>query len=134
LARGWRLRVGEDQIAALLQQSLSVAHRSGAIETKDLERVMVDTIMQEKAVAHPTLGSPTARSLVDPPNARVSDCARGICRWPSAPPSWSSAIRASVQARQATTEVPAQAARPRPIRDLRRKIEATQRSKTASTR
>jgi hypothetical protein len=50
----WRQRLGEQQIAALLQESLSVAHRSGAIETKDLERVVVDTTVQEKAVAHPT--------------------------------------------------------------------------------
>lgn len=38
----WRQRLGEEQIAALLQESLSVAHRSGAIETKDLERIVVD--------------------------------------------------------------------------------------------
>src|ERR1700681_4309318 len=50
----WRQRLGDDQIAALLQESLSVAHRSGAIETKDLERVVVDTTVQEKAIAHPT--------------------------------------------------------------------------------
>src|SRR5262245_15772424 len=35
----WRQRLGEEQIAALLQESLSVAHRTGAIDTKDLERV-----------------------------------------------------------------------------------------------
>ena len=39
----WRQRLGEEQIAALLQESLSVAHRTGAIESKDLERVVVDT-------------------------------------------------------------------------------------------
>ena len=50
----WRQRLGEEQIAALLQESLAVAHRTGAIETKDLERVVVDTTVQEKAVAHPT--------------------------------------------------------------------------------
>jgi IS5 family transposase len=50
----WRQRLGEEQIAALLQESLSVAHRAGAIETKDLERVVVDTTVQEKAIAHPT--------------------------------------------------------------------------------
>jgi transposase, IS5 family len=50
----WCQRLGEEQIAALLQESLSVAHRSGAIETKDLERVVVDTTVQEKAIAHPT--------------------------------------------------------------------------------
>jgi hypothetical protein len=48
---GWRQRLGEELIAALLQESLSVAHRSGAIQTKDLERVVVDTTVQEKAIA-----------------------------------------------------------------------------------
>ena len=32
----WRQRLGEEQIAALLQESLSVAHRTGAIGSKDL--------------------------------------------------------------------------------------------------
>ncbi len=50
----WRQRLGEEQIAALLQESLSVAHRTGAIETKDLERVVVDTTVQKKAIAHPS--------------------------------------------------------------------------------
>ena len=31
-----------------------MAHRTGAIETKDLERVVVDTTVQEKAIAHPS--------------------------------------------------------------------------------
>jgi transposase, IS5 family len=50
----WRQRLGEEQIAALLQESLSVAHRTKAIDSKDLERVVVDTTVQEKAIAHPT--------------------------------------------------------------------------------
>jgi len=50
----WRQRLGEEQIEALLQESLSVAHKTGAIESKDLERVAVDTTVQPKAVAHPT--------------------------------------------------------------------------------
>lgn len=50
----WRQRLGEEQIAALLQESLSVAHRTGAIETKDLERLVVDTTVQEKAISHPS--------------------------------------------------------------------------------
>lgn len=41
-------------MVALLQESLSVAHKTGAIETKDLERVAVDTTVQPKAIAHPT--------------------------------------------------------------------------------
>ena len=50
----WRHRLGEEQLAALIQESLSVAHKTGALATKDLERVVVDTTVQPKAVAHPT--------------------------------------------------------------------------------
>jgi transposase, IS5 family len=42
-----RQRLGEEHITALLQEGLSVAHRTGAIEIKDLERVAVDTTVQE---------------------------------------------------------------------------------------
>src|SRR6201988_5128648 len=50
----WRQRLGEEQLVALIQESLSVAHKTGAIGVKDLERVAVDTTVQPKAVAHPT--------------------------------------------------------------------------------
>ena len=50
----WRQRLGEDQLVALIQESLSVAHKTGALTTKDLERVVVDTTVQPKAIAHPT--------------------------------------------------------------------------------
>ena len=32
----WRQRLGEEHLGALLQESLSVAHKTGALETKDL--------------------------------------------------------------------------------------------------
>src|SRR5437879_13516176 len=47
----WRQRLGEEQIAALLQESLSVADRSGAIATEDLERGAVNNTGPERAVA-----------------------------------------------------------------------------------
>jgi len=50
----WRQRLGAERLAVLLQESLRVAHSSGALQTKDLERVMVDTTVQPKAIAHPT--------------------------------------------------------------------------------
>ena len=50
----WRQRLGEEQLSALLQESLSVAHRTKALSTKDLERVAVDTTVQPKNVAFPT--------------------------------------------------------------------------------
>jgi IS5 family transposase len=31
-----------------------VAHKTGALATRDLERVVVDTTVQPKAIAHPT--------------------------------------------------------------------------------
>ena len=59
----WRQRLGEEHIVALLQESLSVAHRTGAIDTKDLERVAIDTTVQEKAIAHPTDARLTHRAI-----------------------------------------------------------------------
>lgn len=50
----WRQRLGEEQLVALLQESLSVAHKTGALAPKDMERVAVDTTVQPKAIAHPT--------------------------------------------------------------------------------
>lgn len=50
----WRQRMGEEKLQALLQESLSVAHRTGALAPRDLERVAVDTTVQPKAIAHPT--------------------------------------------------------------------------------
>ena len=50
----WRQRLGEEQLVALIQESLSVAHKTGALAPRDLERVVVDTTVQPKAIAHPT--------------------------------------------------------------------------------
>ena len=50
----WRQRLGEEQLAALIQESLSVAHKTGALATKDLGRVVVDTTVQPKNVSFPT--------------------------------------------------------------------------------
>ncbi|MCP1846146.1 IS5 family transposase [Bradyrhizobium sp. USDA 4524] len=50
----WRQRLGEEQLVALIQESLAAAHKTGAIGPTDLERVAVDTTVQPKAVAHPT--------------------------------------------------------------------------------
>ena len=59
----WRQRLGEEQLVALIQESLSVAHKTGAIGPKDLERVAVDTTVQPKAVAHPTDARPMHRAI-----------------------------------------------------------------------
>jgi transposase, IS5 family len=60
----WRQRLGEEQLVALIQESLAVAHKTGAIATKDLERVVVDTTVQPKAIAHPTDARLMHRAIV----------------------------------------------------------------------
>jgi transposase, IS5 family len=60
----WRQRLGEEQLVALIQESLSVAHKTGALATKDLQRVAVDTTVQPKAIAHPTDARLTHRAIV----------------------------------------------------------------------
>ena len=60
----WRQRLGAEQLSALIQESLSVAHRTGALASKDLERVAVDTTVQPKAVAFPTDARLLYRAIV----------------------------------------------------------------------
>ena len=50
----WRQRMGEERLASLLQESLSVAAKSKALKPSELTQVVVDTTVQPKNVAHPT--------------------------------------------------------------------------------
>ena len=50
----WRQRMGEERIAALPQESLSVAVKTGAMKPQDVRRVIVDTTVQPKNVMFPT--------------------------------------------------------------------------------
>jgi len=49
----WRKRLG-DKLELLLAESLRVAHESGALRTKNLARVTIDTTVQPKAITFPT--------------------------------------------------------------------------------
>ena len=49
----WRKRLG-DKLELLLAESLRIAHDSGALRTKDLARVTVDTTVQPKNITFPT--------------------------------------------------------------------------------
>jgi Transposase domain (DUF772) len=49
----WRKRLG-GKLEILLAESLRVAHESGALRTKDLARVTVDTTVQPKDITFPT--------------------------------------------------------------------------------
>src|SRR5918912_896709 len=50
----WRQRMGEERLMALRQESLAVATRTGAAKPADFRQVIVDTTVQEKAIAFPT--------------------------------------------------------------------------------
>ncbi len=50
----WRQRMGEEKLAALIQESLAVATKTDAMAPQDLARVIVDTTVQPKAVMFPT--------------------------------------------------------------------------------
>jgi len=49
----WRKRLDE-KLELLLAESLRVAHEAGALRTRDLKRVTVDTTVQPKAITFPT--------------------------------------------------------------------------------
>jgi len=50
----WRKRLGADWSDALIQESLRIAHKTGALKGQDLERVSVDTTVQPGNVKFPT--------------------------------------------------------------------------------
>ena len=50
----WRQRMGEEKLIALVQESLAVATKTGAAKPSDFAKIIVDTTVQEKAVAFPT--------------------------------------------------------------------------------
>jgi len=50
----WRQRMGEEKLSALLQESLAIAVKTGAMEPSDLSQVIVDTTVQPKNVMFPT--------------------------------------------------------------------------------
>ena len=69
----WRQRLGEEQIVALLQESLSEAHRTGAIATRDLERVAIESGVSPRPSA--------ARCAGAPPSNRSSAISSRITAW-----------------------------------------------------
>jgi IS5 family transposase len=50
----WRQRMGEDRLSALLQESLTVAVKTGALSPSELTEVVVDTTVQPKNAMFPT--------------------------------------------------------------------------------
>jgi transposase, IS5 family len=50
----WRGRIGAEKLEAVLGESIAAALRAGALEPKHTERIIIDTTVESKAVAHPT--------------------------------------------------------------------------------
>jgi len=94
---------------------------------------VVDTTVQEKAVAHPTdarLAHPRSKAARSA-NARVSDCTRTIGGWPSAPAIMDWRYTRALQLKRARRQLKFLHKRSAASSaDLRRKIEGSQRSKT----
>ena len=59
----WRQRMGEERIATLMQESLSVAVRSGTKRPQDFTRIIIDTTVQPKNDMFPTDARLTHRAL-----------------------------------------------------------------------
>jgi IS5 family transposase len=50
----WRRRVGADRLEELVRETIVLARREGHVSKTDLERVNVDTTVQEKNITYPT--------------------------------------------------------------------------------
>jgi IS5 family transposase len=50
----WRNRVGADRLAELLKETIDLAVREKHLSPRDLERVNIDTTVQEKNITYPT--------------------------------------------------------------------------------
>ncbi|MGF6606124.1 hypothetical protein OKW45_001024 [Paraburkholderia sp. WSM4175] len=50
----WRTRLGEAGVEELLAETIEAAKRAGVLKPSSAKRVIVDTTVMEKAIAHPT--------------------------------------------------------------------------------
>ena len=50
----WRNRIGHQSLEKILQESLRVALKTDALKPQDLQKIVVDTTVQEKAITYPT--------------------------------------------------------------------------------
>jgi IS5 family transposase len=50
----WRGRVGSKRMEVLLKETLSTAMREKYVKSSDASKIIIDTTVQEKAIAHPT--------------------------------------------------------------------------------
>ena len=78
----WRKRVGPERLQGLLQETVALAHREGHVSKTDLERVNVDTTVQEKNIAYPTDSRLLYKGICKLVHAAESSCVSRIFVWP----------------------------------------------------
>jgi IS5 family transposase len=106
----WRQRLGEERLVALIQESLAVAHKTGALAPRDpgLRRGRLSSGWWSTPRRSPSLPSRKWGAIAHPTDARLCHRAlqklvdlakrdhvvlrQSMCGWPSAPRSWSGAI------------------------------------------
>ena len=84
----WRKRIGPKQMEQLLAETLEAAKREEHLAEQHMERVNVDTTVQEKAIAYPTdarLYHKARCCWSKPQSNAASRCARAICVSASVP-------------------------------------------------
>jgi IS5 family transposase len=114
----WRNRMGDERLAALIQESLSVATRTKAIKPSELSRVIVDTTVQPKNVTFPTdakLLNRAREKLVRLARRHGGGLASILCAGGQVRPDPATALcpRQAVQARQQDAQEAAHLSRPR---------------------
>jgi IS5 family transposase len=91
----WRKRMGEEKVKAILQESLSIATKTGAVKPSQLAEVIVDTTVQPKNVMFPT--DAASQSGTRDPGAVGQGARRGaspiLCAGRQARPDQASAVR-----------------------------------------
>ena len=118
----WKKRLGE-KLELLLAESRWVAHEAGALRTRDLKRVTVDTTVQPKASRFrptPSCCMPRSRGSIASPAGTEYDCDSPICASPS-DDGGALRPRQAVQPASPLGAPPAHSARA-DHRDIRRKI------------
>jgi IS5 family transposase len=82
------LAAAREALELLLAESLRLAHESGALRSKDLARVTVDTTVQPKNVAFPTEAIKGLNRLANKHGVRLRQSYVRIAKHaPSSPPS-----------------------------------------------
>lgn len=61
----WRKRVDVEKLEKILQESLYTAYDTGALNAQDVQKVIVDTTVQEKAVDYPTEAKLLTDAILD---------------------------------------------------------------------